>query len=132
MSDEKELAFALKDFDAESVERSRRALAETVKRAMCTPLAFDAAAFARSLQPAQDFARVAELATAQLLARVGQVCAAWVALAEEMTRQAEQAGIARTASVRAMPEEEREELRRAIEDAPLEPVDVDASELGEM
>lgn len=132
MSDEKELGFVLKGFDAESIERSRRALAETAMRAMRVTPSFDAAALARSLQPTAGAFAAAHLATIEALKPTQQMLEACATFAAGIAREAEMAIASMCAWFESLDDEEREEVRQALRDAPLEPVDVNASELGEM
>ncbi|MBA3804102.1 MAG: hypothetical protein H0X14_00075 [Acidobacteria bacterium] len=61
------------------------------------------------------------------MADAGRVAGCVAAFVRALRRQSEETGRLLADAIAAMPEEEREELRRAIEDAPLERVDVNAA-----
>ena len=75
---------------------------------------------------------VASVDSASALRAVGAMLAAITTASCAFAEQVERASLAIEDAIRSMPEEEREELRRAIEDAPLEEVDVNASDRGAM
>jgi hypothetical protein len=105
-------------------EAARRAMASLVATMTRLPTLPDG--WLASFEAAMSSSAAAMRAAAQMICLPAHFAAFSHAALEGLDRQVEQMRRSFAESIAAMPEEEREELRRAIEDAPLLPVDVDA------